>query len=90
MVEMEDLFAEMEIFEQRRPSGPLAQTVLIVNNRDALLRRQGLGVTARDLMDLAARAWVVQSLPDEPSLDLCGANLGYCDPSIVMDFAATH
>ena len=56
VVEMEDLLAEMEIFERGRPAPADAQRILVVGDRRALLRRQDRDIAARDLMRLAAFA----------------------------------
>ena len=40
MIEVEDLLAEMEVFEQSRAARALAQGVLVVSYRDTLLRRE--------------------------------------------------
>ena len=53
MVEVEDLLTEVEILQQRGSARPDLQRVLVVGNRNALLRRQGLDTIARDLMGLA-------------------------------------
>ena len=55
VVEVEDLLAEVEVFEQRRPARADAQRVLVVGDRDALLRGQHGHVAAGDLMRLAAQ-----------------------------------
>ena len=59
VVEVEDLLAEVEVLEQRRT--PLAgpQRVLVVGDRDALLRRQPRSCAGRDLVGLAARSGLV-------------------------------
>ena len=40
VVEMGDLLAEDEVFEQRRPARAAFQRVLVVGDRRALVRRQ--------------------------------------------------
>jgi hypothetical protein len=40
VIEMEDLFAEVEVFEGGRPALAEFQAVLVVGDRDALLGRQ--------------------------------------------------
>ena len=56
VVEMEDLFAEVKVFEQRRPAGSGAQGVLIVRYRRALGGGQNWSVAVGDLVRLAAAA----------------------------------
>ena len=56
VIEVRDLLAEDEVFEQRRPACARAQRVLIVRNRQALIGRQGLRRRCRRLMCLAAGA----------------------------------
>ena len=54
VIEVEDLLAEVEIFEQRRTARALAQGVLVVGDGNALLRRQGLYIVLCDLMGFAS------------------------------------
>ena len=56
VVEVEDLLAEMEILDQRRPALADLQRVLVVGNRAALGGRQDLGVALGDLVKFAAIA----------------------------------
>ena len=56
VVEMEDLLAEMEVLEQRRPARPDLERVLIVRNRSALRGGQDRHVACCDLMQFAALA----------------------------------
>jgi hypothetical protein len=53
VVKVEDFFAEMEVFEERRPAGPDLQRVLIIGYRTALCRREHGCLTLRDLMKFA-------------------------------------
>jgi hypothetical protein len=53
VIEVEDLLAQREVFEQRRPPGAGSQRVLIVGNDDALLRGKLFDVATRDLMQFA-------------------------------------
>ena len=53
VVEVEDLLAEVEVFQQRRAAGADPERVLVVRDRDALLRGQHGHVAARHLMGLA-------------------------------------
>ena len=46
VVEMKDLFAEMEIFESGRTARSYFERVLIVGNRRSLLRSQGSNSSA--------------------------------------------
>ena len=62
VVEVEDLLAEREVLEQRRP--PLAglQRVLVIGDRDALLRREPRCPPPARLMGLAARpGWSINA-----------------------------
>ena len=56
VIEMEDLLAEMEVFEQGRTTGTDAQRVLVVSYRDTLLGREGGFFIRRGLMQLSALA----------------------------------
>ena len=72
MVEMEDLFAQHEIFEQRRAACAGLQAVLIVGNADALIGRQvcllaGVTMFAALMMHL---------LMGFPALAFCGVETG--------------
>ena len=53
MVEVEDLLAEVEVFQERRAARPDLQRVLVVRHRAALGRRQDGRVTRRNLMQFA-------------------------------------
>ena len=55
MVEVEDLLAEVRVFQQSRAAGAEAQGVLVVRDGNALRRGQDGDVAAGDLMGLAAR-----------------------------------
>ena len=50
MVEVEDLFAEVEIFQQGRAARALAQRILVVGDRNALLGGEGFNIAPRGLM----------------------------------------
>ena len=54
MVEMGDLFAQDEVFEQRRAAGTALERVLVVGDAYALVGRQRLRARRGDLMGLAA------------------------------------
>ena len=54
VIEVEDLLAKMEIFQQRRAAAPDPERVLVVGDRNALLRGQHRRIAARRLMRLAA------------------------------------
>ena len=54
VVEVEDLLAEVEVFQQRRAAGADPQRVLVVGDRDALLRGQYRRIAARRLVGLTA------------------------------------
>ena len=54
VVEVEDLLAEVEILDQRRPALADLQRVLVVRDRAALRGRQDLGVALGDLVKLAS------------------------------------
>ena len=56
VVEVEDLLAEVEILQQGRTARADPQGVLVVGDRDALLRGQHRHVAAGDLVGLAALA----------------------------------
>ena len=56
MVEVEDLFPKVEVFERGRPAPADAKRILVIGNRHALLCRQDRDIAARDLMRLAAFA----------------------------------
>ncbi len=56
VVEVENLLAEMKILKQRRSARTLAQSILIVGDRNALLRRKRGNIAARGLMDFPAVA----------------------------------
>jgi hypothetical protein len=56
VVEVEDLLAKMEIFEQRWSAGANLERVLIVRHRTALGRGQHRHISCRNLMQLAALA----------------------------------
>ena len=56
MVEVEDLLAEMEIFEQRRAARADLERILIVRHRPALGGGQNRHVAFGKLMQLAAFA----------------------------------
>ena len=62
VVEVEDLLAEVEVLEQRRAALADPQRVLVVGDRDALLRRQPRPVRRRGLVGLAAGADLVDEL----------------------------
>ena len=55
VVEVEDLLPEVEVLEQRRPTLADPQRVLVVGDRNALLRRQARSPPGGDLVGLAAR-----------------------------------
>jgi hypothetical protein len=54
MIEMENLFAEVKIFQQRRTAFTDAQAVLVVGDRHTLLRGQHIAGRTGDLMQLPA------------------------------------
>ncbi len=56
VIEMEDLLAEVKVFERGRAARADPQGVLIVADDHALLRRQARPTVAGDLMGLAAVA----------------------------------
>jgi hypothetical protein len=56
VVEVEQFFAKVEVFERRRPTPPDLQRILVVVNRRALLRRQHRHVAVGNLVRLAALA----------------------------------
>ena len=53
MVEVENLFAQDEVFEERRAARARPQAVVIVRNRNAVVRRQDRLTSRRDLMHFA-------------------------------------
>jgi hypothetical protein len=54
VIEVKDLFAEVEILNQRWPAWADLQRILVVRNRAALSRGQDRHVAGRNLMELAA------------------------------------
>ena len=56
VIEVKDLLAKMKIFQHRRPAGADLQRVLVVGDRDALLRGQDGETIFSGLMQFAAFA----------------------------------
>jgi hypothetical protein len=56
MVEVEDLFPEVEIFQQRRSARADLQRILVVGNRATLRRGQNRDLSRRGLMQFATFA----------------------------------
>lgn len=56
VIEVKNLLAEMEVFERHRPANAYLERVLVVGNRDTLLRCQRRPLAARKLMRFPARA----------------------------------
>ena len=56
VVEVADLLAQHEVFEQGRPAGVGLQRILVVRDRDAVVGRQGRVAAAARLMDFTALA----------------------------------
>jgi hypothetical protein len=53
VVEVENLFAEVEVFNEGRPSRPDLKAVLIISDRAALGGGQNVGFVIRHLMQLS-------------------------------------
>ena len=53
VIEVEDLLAEMEVFDQRRPALADLQRVLVVGDRTSLGGGEHLGFTLRGLVEFA-------------------------------------
>ena len=56
VVEVENLFTKMEVLKRSRPPRANPERVLVVGNRNALLRCENGPLAARDLVDLATFA----------------------------------
>jgi hypothetical protein len=54
VIEMENLFPEVEVLEQSRAAQADLEAILIVSDRNALLRGQRIDVLSGDLMELTA------------------------------------
>ena len=66
VIEVEDLLAEMEVFEQSRAARADAQRVLVVSYRDTLLGREGGLFVRRGLVQLSALAPFLRLLAPPP------------------------
>jgi hypothetical protein len=73
MIEVEDLFAEVLVLEQSRAPRSYLERILVIRNRDALLRGEDGNVSACDLMRLTAG----------PAKDLLIGELGAFQPAIL-------
>ncbi len=62
VIEVEDLLAEVEVLQQRRPTLARTQCVLVVGNRSPLLRRQPVLGAGRRLMRLATSTDLVDQV----------------------------
>ena len=79
MVEMEDLLAEVKVFQDRRPSSADFQRVLIVGYRSALSCRQNWNVDFRNLMEFPAFAPLELLIVDRRGLNRrLSRGLGHC------------
>ena len=77
VIEMGDLLAEREIFQERRTARPGFQRILIVGDDDALIGRQGCLSGVSGLM----------GAPPGPATRYCSGSLSFSKPFVLLVFA---
>ena len=88
VVEMKDLLAKMEVFEQGRTTGTDAQRVLVIGYQDTLLGRESGFFIRRGLVQLSALTPFLR-IRSLPLLVRLNSDVVLTEPFLAERFAAT-